>query len=53
MFLIVFVILLNSFNFCLKLLDLPCINEALKTTDFKTFYKTADICQVSIFQHDF
>lgn len=29
-----------------KLVDLPCILESLKTVDKKTFYKTADICQV-------
>lgn len=29
-----------------KLVDLPCIIESLKTIDKKTFYKTADICQV-------
>ncbi|KAL7055352.1 hypothetical protein AAHC03_022599 [Spirometra sp. Aus1] len=30
------------------LLDLPCIIESLKTTDRKTFYKTADISQIMI-----
>ena len=29
-----------------KLMDLPTIVEAMKTIDKKTFYKTADICQV-------
>lgn len=29
-----------------KLVDLPCIIESLKTVDKKTFYKTADVCQV-------
>ena len=34
--------------FCLfQMVDLPCIVESLKTVDMKTFYKTADICQVS------
>ncbi|TPP61255.1 Transcription initiation factor TFIID subunit 7 [Fasciola gigantica] len=31
-----------------RLMDLPCIIESLKTTDKKTFYKTADICQMMI-----
>lgn len=31
-----------------KLVDLPCILESLKTVDKKTFYKTADICQVRL-----
>lgn len=30
-----------------KLVDLPCMIESLKTVDKKTFYKTADVCQVS------
>ena len=30
-----------------QLLDLPSIIESMKTVDKKTFYKTADICQVS------
>lgn len=34
--------------FSAKLVDLPCIIESLKTTDRKTFYKTADICQMLI-----
>lgn len=34
--------------FSTKLVDLPCIIESLKTTDKKTFYKTADICQMLI-----
>ncbi|KAK3092622.1 hypothetical protein FSP39_005073 [Pinctada imbricata] len=29
-----------------KMVDLPCIIESHKTVDGKTFYKTADICQV-------
>lgn len=29
-----------------KLVDLPCMIESLKTVDKKTFYKTADVCQV-------
>ncbi|XP_059140371.1 transcription initiation factor TFIID subunit 7-like [Physella acuta] len=32
--------------FFAKLLDLPTIVESLKTVDKKTFYKTADICQM-------
>ncbi|NXB01580.1 TAF7 factor, partial [Cnemophilus loriae] len=31
-----------------KLVDLPCIIESLKTIDKKTFYKTADICQMLV-----
>lgn len=31
-----------------KMVDLPCIIESLKTVDMKTFYKTADICQMLI-----
>ncbi|XP_025026508.1 transcription initiation factor TFIID subunit 7 isoform X4 [Python bivittatus] len=31
-----------------KLVDLPCIMESLKTIDKKTFYKTADICQMLV-----
>lgn len=31
-----------------KLVDLPCIIESLKTVEKKTFYKTADICQMFI-----
>ncbi|XP_030066146.1 transcription initiation factor TFIID subunit 7-like isoform X2 [Microcaecilia unicolor] len=31
-----------------KLVDLPCIIECLKTIDKKTFYKTADICQMLV-----
>ena len=29
-----------------KLMDLPTIVESMKTIDKKTFYKTADICQI-------
>ena len=29
-----------------KLMDLPTIVESMKTIDQKTFYKTADICQI-------
>ncbi|XP_074651126.1 transcription initiation factor TFIID subunit 7-like [Tubulanus polymorphus] len=32
--------------------DLPCITECLKTTDKKTFYKTADICQMLLCKED-
>lgn len=31
-----------------RLVDLPSITESLKTTDRKTFYKTADICQMLV-----
>ncbi|XP_072499655.1 transcription initiation factor TFIID subunit 7-like [Notamacropus eugenii] len=31
-----------------KVVDLPCITESLKTIDKKTFYKTADICQMLV-----
>lgn len=31
-----------------KLVDLPCVMESLKTIDKKTFYKTADICQMLV-----
>lgn len=29
-----------------KLVDVPCMIESMKTVDKKTFYKTADVCQV-------
>lgn len=38
--------------FVLQLVDLPCIIETLKTTDNKTFYKTADISQMLICSND-
>ncbi|KAM9324131.1 transcription initiation factor TFIID subunit 7-like [Gastrophryne carolinensis] len=31
-----------------KLVDIPCVVECLKTIDKKTFYKTADICQMMV-----
>ncbi|XP_030621797.1 transcription initiation factor TFIID subunit 7 [Chanos chanos] len=31
-----------------KLVDLPCILESQKTVDKKTFYKTADVCQMLV-----
>ncbi|KAG7225744.1 hypothetical protein INR49_014395, partial [Caranx melampygus] len=31
-----------------KLVDLPCMIESLKTVDKKTFYKTADVCQMLV-----
>lgn len=31
-----------------KLVDLPCVMESLKTIDKKTFYKTADVCQMLV-----
>ena len=33
-------------SFFFQMVDLPCVMESLKTVDMKTFYKTADICQV-------
>ncbi|XP_076467895.1 transcription initiation factor TFIID subunit 7-like [Babylonia areolata] len=38
----------NNFIFNAKVVDLPCIIESLKTVDKKTFYKTADICQMMV-----
>lgn len=35
-----------------KVVDLPTIVESLKTIDNKTFYKTADICQMLICKED-
>ena len=32
----------------LQIVDLPTITESYKTIDGKNFYKTADICQVSL-----
>ncbi|XP_075691697.1 transcription initiation factor TFIID subunit 7-like isoform X2 [Rhinoderma darwinii] len=31
-----------------KLVDVPCVLECMKTIDKKTFYKTADICQMFV-----
>ncbi|XP_068106243.1 transcription initiation factor TFIID subunit 7 [Hyperolius riggenbachi] len=31
-----------------KLVDAPCVLECMKTIDKKTFYKTADICQMLV-----
>ncbi|XP_034037603.1 transcription initiation factor TFIID subunit 7 isoform X2 [Thalassophryne amazonica] len=31
-----------------KLVDLPCMIESMKTVDKKTFYKTADVCQMLV-----
>ncbi|XP_063793021.1 transcription initiation factor TFIID subunit 7-like [Pseudophryne corroboree] len=31
-----------------KLVDVPCVLECMKTIDKKTFYKTADICQMMV-----
>ena len=36
----------------ITLLDMPCIIEAQKTIDYKTFYKSSDISQM-MFVHDF
>ncbi|XP_014204688.1 transcription initiation factor TFIID subunit 7 [Copidosoma floridanum] len=38
----------DNWLFHTKLLDLPTIVESLKTIDNKSFYKTADICQILI-----
>ena len=38
----------DGWNFTCRLMDLPTIIEAHKTIDKKTFYKTADICQLVI-----
>ncbi|XP_056010473.1 transcription initiation factor TFIID subunit 7-like isoform X2 [Ostrea edulis] len=35
-----------------KMVDLPCIVETMKTVDMKTFYKTADVCQMLICKSD-
>lgn len=35
-----------------RLMDLPCIIESQKTTDRRTFYKTADISQMVICTQD-
>ena len=36
----------------ITILDMPCIIEAQKTIDYKTFYKSSDISQM-MFVHDF
>jgi len=38
----------DGWNFTCRLMDLPTIIESHKTIDNKTFYKTADICQLVI-----
>merc|ERR1712013_746639 len=38
----------DGWNFTSRLVDLPTIIESHKTIDSKTFYKTADICQMLI-----
>ncbi len=35
-----------------RMMDLPCIIESHKTTDRKTFYKTADISQMMLCTQD-
>ncbi|XP_056676864.1 transcription initiation factor TFIID subunit 7-like [Monodelphis domestica] len=35
-----------------KVVDLPCVTESMKTIDKKTFYKTADICQMLVCSED-
>jgi len=42
----------GGYVFNSKLVDLPCIVESLKTTDRKSFYKTADICQMLMCTND-
>ncbi|CAO1410848.1 unnamed protein product [Diamesa hyperborea] len=42
------VLLLDNYYLYAKVVDLPCIIESLKTIDFKSFYKSADICQMMI-----
>jgi len=42
----------GGYVFNSKLVDLPCIIESLKTIDRKSFYKTADICQMLICAND-
>jgi transcription initiation factor TFIID subunit 7 len=42
----------GGYVFNTKLVDLPCIIESLKTTDRKSFYKTADISQMLICTND-
>lgn len=39
---------LDDWNMHAKIVDLPTIVESLKTIDNKSFYKTADICQMMI-----
>jgi transcription initiation factor TFIID subunit 7 len=36
----------------IKVVDLPTVIESLKTIDLKSFYKTADICQMMICKED-
>ena len=38
----------DGWNMSAKLMDLPTIIESQKTIDKKTFYKTADICQILV-----
>jgi len=38
----------DGWNFTCRLMDLPTIIESHKTIDSKTFYKTADICQLLV-----
>jgi len=42
----------GGYVFNAKLVDLPCIIESLKTIDRKTFYKTADVCQMLLCTND-
>lgn len=43
---------LDHMLFHAKVVDFPTIIESLKTIDNKTFYKTADICQMLICKED-
>jgi TATA-binding protein-associated factor Taf7 len=38
----------DGWHFTSRLVDLPTVIESQKTIDSKTFYKTADICQILI-----
>ncbi|KAK2725118.1 transcription initiation factor TFIID subunit 7-like [Artemia franciscana] len=38
----------NNYVMNAKLVDLPCVIESWKTIDRKSFYKTADICQMLV-----
>ena len=41
----------NNILFPATIMDYPCIIEAQKTIDYKTFYKSGDICQM-LYIHD-
>ena len=44
--LIIISVLLDDKLFLATLLDLPCILEAQKTLDYRTFFKSADVSQI-------